>query len=263
MMFAYKVDAQFFTLFTELGLKGSVGATYLQNENIQNDNKVTEIPNSLYYTYGGKVSLSYIGAMPDYTIFGIHGEYLYGQFSKEYTAIRYSSADEYSKMINYKINTINILFRYTNARYRFYLEAGPQFTSFVTVTETNSISSPLFYTNDSNFNLSTSYVPFKSIVLGIGFHYKFISAGFRVCNSMESIMNTGMHPISDGFYNDLVTNPHYNEYYFKDAATSLLSLEFTLDLNIPFFSIGKASCGNRSYSFFRPVNEQYYWGRGW
>lgn len=264
-MFFYHavLQAQTFTLYTEIGVKSTIGGLVLNNDNIRKDIQITERRTSLHYAYGGKFSLNYLGTVPKRTIFGLHADYIFAKATKEYPLLVYNGTDYYSKSIDYTLNTIAILFRYTIAGYRLYLEAGPQFSYFSSVKESNSINSSDFLNSNPEYDLSSNYVSYQSYVFGLGIHYRFASFGLKISNSIGSVMKTAYHPLTDGFYNNLVNNPSYNTAYFNEVATTAFIYEFSIDFNIPFISMGRASCGSKAFSIFRSVNERYYWGSNW
>lgn len=253
---------QFFTLYSEVGYKGSIGNTIISNDLIRNDNQITEENRSGYSSHGFKASISYIGAKPMYTIFGIHMDFMQATFTKNFSDIS-TDNETYSKEINYKSSNTTLTFRYTNANYRVFFEAGTMITSIKSVSENNSIISPDFFSSNSLYNLKDHYQQYNSFVIGTGAQFRYFTLGFRIINSLGSMLKTDYYQVSDGFFNNPLHNTNYHTHYLHWNETSSFTYEFSLSCYIPFFSVGKASCGNRSNSFFRKVNENYYWGGGW
>ena len=249
------------TIFTNIGIKTSIGISRISNNDIKADKNVNFKKNTLYYSYGLTASISYIGMKPKNTILSIQGEFLRANFSQDFTEIKTDSKLTYSKNINYTIDNKSIILRYENTKKKLFVGFGIKSSMFVTVEEQNSISNPNFYSEKENYNLVNFYHNYNSILLDLGLNINNILISLRFTAPSEEANKDGKNQLYDGVFN----NPYYNSSYYNKYAdnnnTYHYTAQLTLSYRIPFISFGRATSGHDGFSIFKKVDKKYYWGK--
>ena len=247
-----------FTIYSTLGIKGSLGFSTIKNSNMSADDNL-DYKSGTYKAWGFKTSINYIGRQPKHTVLGVHFDYLFGSYPIKFNDIK-TDIGSYSKTVDLKTNDMVLTFRYTNAKGHWFIEAGQQFSSFRSVSQTNSISDSLFTALTSNYNYEDNFQAYTSFVVGAGYFFRGFAFSVRYISSLKSINGAGANPVKDGYYNSPLANSSYSTQYATPADTKHGTIQFTLEFYIPFFAFGRASCGGKGYSFFRAIDNGYYWG---
>jgi len=247
-----------FTVYSTLGLKGSLGFSNVKNSNMDSDNNLG-YKSGTYKAWGFKTSINYIGRRPKYTVLGVNFDYLFGAYPIKFSEMK-TDLGNYSKIVDLKTNDMVLTFRYTNAKGHWFIEVGEQFSFFRSVTQTNTISDSLFTALTGTYNYESSFQNYTSYVLGVGYFYRGFAFSVRYISSLKSINTDGTNPAKDGYYNNSLVNSTYSTQYATPVDTKQGTIQFTLEFYIPFFAFGRASCGGKGYSFFRGIDNGYYWG---
>lgn len=249
------------TIFTNIGIKTSIGISNISNKNIKADENISFNKNSLYFSYGLTASISYIGMKPKNTIFSIQGEFLRANFSQNFTEIETDSKLIYSKNIDYTIDNKSIILRYENTRKKVFVGVGFKNSMFITVKEQNSISNTDFYSEKENYNLVNFYHNYNSVLLDIGVNISNLLISLRFTIPIEKANKDGKNQLYDGVYNNPNYNGSYIDKYTADNNTFHYTAQLTLSYHIPFISFGRATSGHDGFSIFKKVDKKYYWGK--
>ena len=249
------------TIFTNIGIKTSIGTSLITNKDIKTDEKVSYNQFALYYSYGLAASISYIGMKPKNTIFSIQGEFLRGNSSHNFSKIETDSKLIYSKSINYTIDNKILILRYENTKKRIFIGIGLKNTLFATVKETNSINNPNFYSEKDNYNLVNFYHDYNSLLLDFGVNISNLLISIRFTTPLLSINKDGKNQLYDGVYNNTDLNSSYSNKYAKNNNTYQFTAQLTLSYRIPFISFGRATSEHDGFSIFKKVDKNYYWGK--
>ncbi len=219
-----------------LGLKASVGNSFLLNTDVLEDSKIQPDYFTPAFSYGGRLTFSHGENI------GIGIEYLNSSFGQDYGVATDSLA--YTKSIDIKTSDITLFFRYSGQKGG-YFEIGPRFSTLKSVTEENDIQANFRNTD----NLIDYYGPkFTSIVIGTGLSLVRtervnVNAGVRATYSFSDLNPNKTYYVLDDYV--------YRPDYIPTATTNPITLKFVLEVNYFFAFWGDASCGRGRLMFFQ------------
>ncbi|MBN2662805.1 MAG: hypothetical protein JXR68_04075 [Bacteroidales bacterium] len=265
LLSVYNLKAQFI-FATEFGATAGLGITSLSNTNFSFDNNVNGSNSTFSPRYGGRFAMSRLGKHPYSCLISIYGEYLFNNFSKIYNFNTSSiGVENYSKAIKFKgvdyIAALRYVYFFGNYyQHPFYADLGLSISNISSVSETNSIESPYFYSNNTNYDPLTNYnTDVKAILFGLGIYKKTFNLGIRFYIGIDDFFNTDYDFTQDGLYNNLSLNPDYTNIYNNHTEAKIFSAELKLEINIPFFSIAKECRGTILRPFAFPIRLRYFW----
>lgn len=247
------------TIFTNIGVKTSIGTSLLTNKDIKKDDKVSFNNYAMYYSYGLTASISYIGMKPKNTIFSIQAEFLRGKFSHYFPHIETDTKLIYTKNIDYTIDNRIITARYENTKKGLFVGIGFKSSMFMKINEQNSISNSNFYSEKENYNLVNYYHNYNSIVVDFGINISNFLISLRFTAPTKEINKDSRNPLFDGVYSNPTINSSYSSKYHSDTKTNHYTAQLTIAYRIPFISFGRATSGHDGFSIFKKLDKDYYW----
>ncbi|MBI9067328.1 MAG: hypothetical protein JEZ09_08550 [Salinivirgaceae bacterium] len=248
-----------FALYSTVGAKGTVGASFIKNANMSADNNL-DYKSGLFYSYGLKTSLSYLGKAPRNALLGFYFDYLWGAYPIKFTKI-ITDNGSYNKTVDLKTNDMVLTFRYTNVPKKWMLEAGSQFTKYRSINHSNSVTDSNFDYLVDDYKYEDNYQDYTSLVLGAGVFFKGAVVSLRYTTSLSSITKPDANPIKDGYYNSELVNTNYSQQYNSTVDTKHNTILLTIEYYIPFIKLKRSSCGGSAFYFFKNIDTTYYWGR--
>jgi len=249
------------TIFTNIGIKTSIGTSLITNKDIKTDENVKFNQFGMYYTYGLTAAVSYIGMKPKNMIFSIQAEFLRGQFSHYFSHIETDTKLIYNKNIDYTIDNRILTIRYENAKKKLFVGLGYKHSTFMEVTENNSIINNSFYSKKNNYNLINFYHNYSSMVFDFGINISNLLISLRLTTPVSDINKDNRNPLFDGVYNNTALNSSYSNKYNTTTKTHQFTAQLTLSYRIPFISFGRATSGHDGLSVFKKVDKNYYWNK--
>jgi len=257
-LFSQKRGKQF-ALYSTLGAKGTFGGSFIKNKSMSADNNL-DFRSGLNYAYGLKTSLSYIGKSPINALYGLHFDYLWGAYPIKFKDIN-TNIGNYTKTVDLKTTNLVFTFRYTNVKGRWMVEAGPQFTKFRSINQTNSGTDSSLDYLINNYNYKDNYQDYTSLVLGVGAFIKDVVVSLRYTVSLTSITKPSSNPIKDGYYNSELVNTTYKQNYKTSVNTMHNTFQLTIEYYIPFLKFKRCSRGSSAFYLFKNIDTTYYWGK--
>lgn len=220
----------FSQLWFDIGAKGGIGAGFLLNKTLADDNRLSITPGMNNF-YGGKIGFNF-GKKHSFTI---DGSYCNNEYSFLQSGLL-DTKENYKYSINYSTMTIATLYRKTTDAQ--YLEIGPEL-SFFKKGEIKDMVNPSSTTNAENVlnkNLISAVFGFGgyiignqviSLSMGLRFHYTFSNlTSYEYSSTNYPFVN----------YSDITTSSKSNP----------LAVQVLFELNYSLGQIAHASCGKRS-----------------
>jgi len=257
LSFSQEKDKQF-AIYSTLGAKATIGASAIKNAHMISDVNLS-YKSTPKYCMGIKTSINYIGKEHINLIYGIHIDYLWGKHSLEFTEIQ-TREGPYYKKVDFNTTDLTITFRRTNVSGKWFLEAGSQFSGFLSISQINKGISQKNTSYFASYNYPDNYKNYTSFVLGVGVFIKGVVVSTRSNIGITSITKTGSNPVKDGFYNQNLINSSYKTQYKTDKSTRHHTFQICIEYYLPFIKFKRDSRGRQKISIFKKINPSYYWG---
>lgn len=225
ILFSFVSTAQ---LWFDIGLKGGLGAGFLNHKTIAKDSRLSPAP-GLNNFYGGKLGVNF-GEKHSFTIDGSFG-------GNQYKFIQ-SGISDIKKNYEYKIDftAINLQLFYKKTNDAQYFEIGPEIFMLRSVVIVDQASSIVPIQNSLAKNVMGAVFGFGgyiignqtiSLSMGLRFHYTFTDL------TAKSLVSTNF-PLTN--YPEIIAH----------ESSNLLAAQVLFELNYSLGQIAHASCGKRT-----------------